>query len=752
MATFGDLLQAENSIEPQTLLKAYRLATPQPAPDEVFAALQTHPDYFEAILPPDVAQFMGDITTHYQPQSVLDPHCGLGQLLTCCPAEVVKVGLNPDEAQAALASHLFPTLTIEAVDPLTYNPATRFDTIIMRPPFGQHIHHDGRQQPLERLLLNKALALLNTDGVLVVFAPGSVLTTGFFELFRHTVREQYGLDMIVTLPVGTMPQLHIESCVLVIRKGAPRPTIYMAAWETGAAHILDNLQQQRGDFQIAHSALQNRWDRHFYDPRFTRIDEELAQLDVKPLQDLGEVFRGYPIEKGELVSVGDYRVLTPQQVEDGVLLPLRPDSPQQITQRDNDRFQKCILQPGDIVVSLLFDARIYIVAADDPPAIAAHTLAVIRADDSAYIAAYLGSSVGLARFQTQIERRKTSAVVPQLSLRDLRQIRIPLLPLADRNRLGDGRIQHASAQELVSLKDELGSVARQMQAQEAAAMDAENRALLGQVMAFVDARFNQIDGALQALESVTAEIMSRLNQMQSEIQSIKDTPRSDEEKIARIYQQLDTLAANSAARQKTEADYRPIVEQWLWDWDRLSAKSQTYLVSAEFLLDEIYRVSGTDYSPFVLQYCRALENEMLEKICVAYHEDVYGRYTDPEPLIGTDYANRQSTVNQFARAIKKNQPLYTLGQIHFNLNLLKPKGNTFKGSPLLQDFRTFLLYYFDDALLSQAYLDRIDTVIKSYRNKAAHPYLLNLATAQACQTAVRDCLNDFLGYRNAIQS
>lgn len=729
------------------ILEAIQKTFPAPSPPEVYAALQTVRDYFGVMMTSDLAQFMGDVVAFYQSRTVFNLHCGPGQLLAACPASTAKSGMDKNPTFLAVAEALLPDVTFHQGDPLTNTPDEIFDAVITHLPFGVRVQHDGSKQPLERLLLNKALSMLNNDGVLVALAPGSLLTTGFFELFRRTVIEQFALDMIVTLPVGILPKLNIETCVLVIRNGTPHPTTYFAIWETGPAQLLANLQTQSGAFHVAREAIQNRWDRHFYNPRFTKIDEALAQLDTRPLSDVGNVFRGYPADKSDVVVDGEYQLLTPKQINAPSIAEAPPAK--LIRHQNNDTFQKMIVQPGDVLVSLLLNAPVYQVQPTDPPAVAGPMLAVIRSDQSGYISAYLQSPAGLARFQAQVERRTAGGVLRRLSLRDLRQIRIPLLPLEDLNRLSDTQIAQASAAELTNLKSDLVKVQTQVRLQETETASGEDRELLAQVLTFFGARFNKIDHALHTLTQKTDAIWSALGKMQGEIQSIKETPRSEDEKIARIYQQLDLLIAQQSDQVKTEADYQPLVTQWLPNWEQLAARSMTYLVSAEFLMDEIYRAEGADYSPFVLQYCRALESELLEKVCVAYHVDVWQRYGDPEPLMGEDYWDRRSKVNRFARAVKQDRRTYALGEIVFNLKLLTPSGRSFQQSPLLQDFRGFVLTHFDPAVLSGAYLAQIDQIVRDYRNKAAHPHLLNLATAQACQAAVRDCLGEFLGFKKS---
>ena len=112
-------------------------------------------------------------------------------------------------------------------------------------------------------------------------------------------------------------------------------------------------------------------------------------------------------------------------------------------------------------------------------------------------------------------------------------------------------------------------------------------------------------------------------------------------------------------------------------------------------------------------------------------------------IIVADDLNDQKT-SKFAHMIKRNKIKYTLGDMNFIMALLKSDGNTLKKSRLLQHFRSFVLKYFEKNILERDFLTDLNNITHDYRNKAAHPHILDLVIALECQTLIRKNLNMFL--------
>lgn len=214
-----------------------------------------------------------------------------------------------------------------------------------------------------------------------------------------------------------------------------------------------------------------------------------------------------------------------------------------------------------------------------------------------------------------------------------------------------------------------------------------------------------------------------------------------EDVIGQMTEWIDKVMAN----QRTADSYILNVRQWSIGWEQLHGNSQVFLPQAELLFESITRTEGKDYSPFILQYCRALENEILIKLFLAYTDDVYNRIKDVKAFVDNDFDAQSDDGKEkliyLAKSLKKRECKYTLGAMNFILNLLKPDGSTFKRSAILQDLREFVSTYFSTRILEKEYLEQIRKISNDFRNKSAHPYLLDKAAAQQCRDLIRNCLN-----------
>lgn len=159
------------------------------------------------------------------------------------------------------------------------------------------------------------------------------------------------------------------------------------------------------------------------------------------------------------------------------------------------------------------------------------------------------------------------------------------------------------------------------------------------------------------------------------------------------------------------------------------------------------KIHDADYSPFIVQYSRALENEILIKLFQAYHHYLISSNIDRDELIKSDLQN--SNTNKFARFIKANNTSYTLGDMSFIMKLMKEGGNTLTSSRLLKDFKSFSVRYFQTNIFEREFLNKISLIVDKYRNKAAHPNILSDEIAREFHILIKDCLVDLLGkYKN----
>lgn len=248
---------------------------------------------------------------------------------------------------------------------------------------------------------------------------------------------------------------------------------------------------------------------------------------------------------------------------------------------------------------------------------------------------------------------------------------------------------------------------------------------------------------IATLQSETAALTEHL----ISLKRLMNINEDDDERVEDAIKQMEHWIATSVANQSKSVDsYIPLVCSWLTGWEKLDKASQLFLPQAELLFDNIARTSGQDYSPFIIQYCRALENELLTKLFASYADDLYGRQSNMAEFLAADIGNKKT--GKFAKALQRSENNYTLGDMNFIMGLMKAHGQTLQGSTLLRDFRGFTIYYFSERIVDKSYLDQIEKINRDFRCKAAHPNVLDAEVAERCRQQVRSCLNELiLNYR-----
>lgn len=184
------------------------------------------------------------------------------------------------------------------------------------------------------------------------------------------------------------------------------------------------------------------------------------------------------------------------------------------------------------------------------------------------------------------------------------------------------------------------------------------------------------------------------------------------------------------------------VEKWLPHTDRLLDGSLKSVCAGEDLLPSLHTSTVQSYNAFVVQYGSAIEYELLHKIFVPFNDQFQQQHPDEKEkkayLDAQIAADKKNNVGKFARMLLKNDAKYTMGDMHFILNLVyDPAGNTLAACTLLQDLRTFVLSRYTDIILTKDFLHRLDTFIKTFRNEAAHTGMVSREEALRCRDEVR---------------
>ena len=199
------------------------------------------------------------------------------------------------------------------------------------------------------------------------------------------------------------------------------------------------------------------------------------------------------------------------------------------------------------------------------------------------------------------------------------------------------------------------------------------------------------------------------------------------------YEELDV--------EKTLEIYKGHIKDWLPANNSLHAKTLKFLSSAQELLPTLGSSTAQSYKPFVNQYCSALENELQQKIFVAFNEHFQSQWIGKVEEKNSHLKEQMalsSKASMLFKALKSNSDKYTLGNMHFFLNLIwNENSNTVKASPLMQEFKTFAFKRYSDKFINKETVAKLDAFIKKFRNESAHTGEVDKNMAVECMHEVR---------------
>ena len=277
-----------------------------------------------------------------------------------------------------------------------------------------------------------------------------------------------------------------------------------------------------------------------------------------------------------------------------------------------------------------------------------------------------------------------------------------------------------------------------------------------ELLKIIESGFFNMMEAQKSIKSDTSKILTNTNKMMSEISEIKsltkDTNESIEKSISKI---ISSVEKNHDFN--TIEDYIPKVNEWFKFWDKIEENTKTFMPGSEWLYYNIKSSDFQDFSPFVLYYCRALENELLKKIFLSFHEHVNEMNDielkslfvwNKEGLNEKKLKEYQIFFNQFKTNILKNRKKYTLGDMRLILNLL-PNSKNKKGSirynisPLLKELNKFIKNKIGG--IESETIKRLENLIINYRNKSAHVDIIEEEKALIFYNEFKIIMNKLIG-------
>ena len=258
---------------------------------------------------------------------------------------------------------------------------------------------------------------------------------------------------------------------------------------------------------------------------------------------------------------------------------------------------------------------------------------------------------------------------------------------------------------------------------------------------------------LQDIKDATAEInlkmdlvLEKLTKLENEFLELKRENRGLEEKITLMTLKLSKI--EGTVRGEELEDYYALAQSLYTNWEDLDQLTRRFIPLAEFLYSKLQKYDKPDYSPVILELCRAIENEFLLKIFKRYTMDLVTRKGNSlNFFLATDRSSFElkDKTGQFVKAVSKasktRKPEYTLGQMNTILSIMKDDTIVQK-SPLLSDFDTYLQLYTEaQMLLDSNYIRKVNEIVNKYRNPSAHPEFMSIEKANECREIMPDRLD-----------
>lgn len=255
---------------------------------------------------------------------------------------------------------------------------------------------------------------------------------------------------------------------------------------------------------------------------------------------------------------------------------------------------------------------------------------------------------------------------------------------------------------------------------------------------------SEIKQTTEEINSKMDIVLEKLNGLEREFTDLKKENRDLEQKITLMTAKLSKLDIQGEELE----DYYALSQSLYSNWDELDALTKKFIPLAEYLYSKLQKYDKPDYSPVILELCRAIENEFLLKIFRKYTLDLVGRKgTNLDSFLATDRASFElkDKTGQFVKAVSKaartKKPEYTLGQMNTILSITGDSQIVAK-SPLLKDFVDYLKDNTEvNDLLDSKYIKKINDIVNKYRNPSAHPEFMSLEKANECREIMPDRLD-----------
>lgn len=800
---FIDRTWGQGNTDTPTILQEIRLSKYKFDKDEILEIFNSINNKNGLITTPTkICELISVIGHLSSPKSIVDICCGTGNILHQFKNASIKKGIDINKNVVQLAKLINPDSEYEIFDSLKYDfGKSTYDLVLGSMPFGIKTEDNIS---LEIELIKKGLTLLKQHGCAIFVVSENILSGSKENEFRKFLLSDYAIDMVISLPSGTFyPYSQITTAILVIRKGKQNDEIFMPFFDNNPNTLISSYINHNGNFFCPISKINSRLDRNYYLTVDIVRNLDLRKQSKK-LSDMAMLYRGQVIKRELLKKKGRFLIYHQQNIEgekcyvddikdeksilrpNDLVISLNSDNENIHIHKIND--PETVITKSHALIRSIDNTYIY------------NYLQSINGLPSLWLKL---KQKKIQFFKPQLSVSRISNIkIPILPLTELNFLNGDWIHNASSNNISKTEnnlkelisiyekedysqnlilnsknkncnenefiiVEHKIKQEII--RERIPKIIKQQKFKCDPNIKVEKPRILFQRNyqedisinnSEVKSNFNLDDIHLKMLYEMYEMLVSQkkillkmdnkidavlltLKDLNIQLNIIKNNHRDTEEKLDKINSLIDKNLKKIATNYSDDIDtYKVQIKRWLADWELLHSLTLIFLTSAELIYDHLPNNNDTDYSPFIIQYCRALENEILKKLFENYHVYIIENAVDRKQLVSFDKLNEKTKI--FADCVEKDKRDYTLGSMSFIMNCLKEGGKTLNGSPLLQNFRCFTLEYFEARVLQKEFLTSVTDITANYRNKSAHPYVLSVEMADECQKIIKKLLIDFL--------
>ena len=256
---------------------------------------------------------------------------------------------------------------------------------------------------------------------------------------------------------------------------------------------------------------------------------------------------------------------------------------------------------------------------------------------------------------------------------------------------------------------------------------------------------------IPASVSDVKDLQQKARRMMSAIQSIQATlniETNHEEDIEAVLSAISTELEKTCHGQITEEAVDQ-AKRWIDPfWDKLEKESQIFLPTGVVLETVFADLSDVEKSLYILEYCKTLEKELLNKLFKMYIRDLYRRRVHVRLAFAEDFKDR--TTKPFAQFVGNSirdmeHPdnwKFEMGKMIYTLeNVLEREVR----SPLYDDFRDFLPRVLENPFFRAEFMADMEKV-RDLRNDSAHHIIRDTDRITTNKAIIRSKLLTLLKY------